>query len=209
MSRLNNFYFKIITKQTQLIEPDKYHFIKVNFNYNKTEIYDCITDNYNLFTNQVNIIKKMLTFLTIPEKTFNNSRCIISCSLKEKCEQKILLDISRNKLVGFKQEGKSGYNCNIINLCIMIFIMELGPDYIRDIIENLDNITDDIFINHIDFTDINAKIVKSVSKKKYNHNILTNNSNNRICIDKINYKITNFLTEHGIFGPCTYKLPLR
>jgi len=209
MSRLNNIYFKIITKQTEMIEPHQYHLIKVNFNYNKTEIEDCIKDDFNLFTNQVNTIGKMLTFLTIPEKTFNNSRCIISCSLKEKCKEKILKDFERNNILYLKQEGKSGYNCNIINLCVMIFILDLGTQYIRNIIENLDNITDDIFINHMDFNDINRTIVGIVSNRTYNNNILSNNSNNKWSIDEINDEITTFLHDHGLFSSCTYKLPLR
>ena len=89
----------------------------------------------------------------------------------------------------------------------MIFIQKLGPEYISNIINNLDNIKDDIFINKMDFSHVNKEIIDYINGK-YNNNILNNILGNKLIIHHIQKYVNTFITTHGVFAPCTYRLPL-
>jgi hypothetical protein len=153
----------------------------------------------------------MITFLTTPENTFNDSRCIKSCKIDKLCPKEIQDTFYKTKEFNLKETANGGENCNIINLCLMIFINELGPEYISNIIKNLDNISDDIFINEMDFSALNTEILDFVNEEsnKYNRNILNNVLNTKIIIKQINIKIQEYLVSHGVFAECNYTLPIK
>ena len=200
----------MITKRKELVLQKDYHFIQTNFNNITNTIDNCVEDNFNILSNQRNILHKIIFFLTLPEKTLNDSRCVKSCRIGL-CTEGILSDITTTGKLHLKQNSPDGNNCNIINLCLMIFINELGPQYISNIIQNLDNITEDIFINTMDFIEINTEISNDSNKQltKYNRNILNNVLNTKIMIEKIHIKIERYLESTGVFAPCTYDLPIK
>jgi hypothetical protein len=212
--RINKFLYRMITKKNKKKIPEAdWHFIQFNFNFDREtqNKYNCIRNDFNLFSNQYHLIDKMTTFLTTPEKTFNNSRCVKSCDIlhfiKNDCAEEIQKGLSDTGIFPLKQKDNTGDNCNIINLCLMIFIQKLGPEYISNIINNLDNIKDDIFINKMDFSNVNKEIIDYINGR-YNNNILNNILGNKLIIHHIQKYVNTFITTHGVFGPCTYRLPL-
>lgn len=210
IDRLNNFLYQMITKRKEPVLQKDYHFIQTNFNDITNTIDSCVQDNFNILSNQHNILHKIMFFLTLPEKTLNDSRCVKSCHIGS-CTEGILSDITTTRKFHLKQDSPDGDNCNIMNLCLMIFINELGPEYISNIIQNLDNITEDIFINTMDFSEINTEISNGSNeqRKKYNRNILNNVLNTKIMIEQMRIKIEQYLESHGVFVPCTYVLPIK
>jgi len=213
IDRLNQFLYRIITTQKDNITRDRYHFIKKNFYMVKTEIKKCLYDNFNLFTNQDNVMHKLVVFLTTPEKTFNNSRCITSCSINNfgnNCTDDI--NEAYTKTYGqlhIKQTGIDGYYCNLINLCFMIFINEIEPQYLDNLIKNLDTLhIDRLYKNSINFDTINSELSEYISSLRFNNNVLNNLLNNKLIINKINKMIETFLKTNGLFVPCNYSLPI-
>jgi hypothetical protein len=211
IERLNIFFYKLITGHQTDPTPDKYHFVQKNYRSIRSNIEDERTlrsNGFNIFTNQHYLLKKILLFLTTPENAFNDARCVRSCSLNEQqCIQKIKkkYDKSGGEL-HIKQPGPTGKNCNMVNLCLMIFINELGDKYIENLILNLETISEDIlfYSNDHTFDTLNDEISETVSQQTYNSNILNNILNNRIAINKINEKIGEFLKRDGLFSPCRY-----
>jgi hypothetical protein len=213
--RINNFLYRLITKRTDTITEKEYHFIPKNYYYSNV-VKDpdfCIKRDYNLFSNQHNLIAKVITFISVPEQTFNYARCMKSCKLSydHKCIQEIRDNyIHDKKSFNLKQKGEDGYNCNIINLCLMIFINKLGPEYISNIIYNLDNISlEKLNINQTNFDEFHTEILDCYNKLNHS-NVIENIINNKAINDKfvsIKKKIQNLL-DTGLLGPCNYELPL-
>ena len=214
IDRINKFLYKIITNQDPA-EGFKPHFIQKNFNppkEEKKEVEYCEKKDFNIFNNQYNIISKMFVFLTVPEKTYNNSRCAKSCKINSVCQTDIKNKFDETAEFHLKEtNGNQGDNCNIINLFIMFIINELGNEYISKIIENLDNINDDIFINSIDFTEIHTQITDLVNEQKleYNTNIIYNIKQAQVIANKVYNKIEEFILKNGLFSECKYELPLK
>ena len=212
IDRLNQFLYRIITNQKDNITPDRYHFIKKNFYMVKTEIKKCLYDDFNLFTNQDNIMHKLIVFLTTPEKTFNNSRCIKSCPINNfgsNCPDEINQAFTKTGKLHIKEAGTDGYNCNLINLCFMIFINELPPEYLDNLIKNLDTLNlDRLYKNSMNFDGLNSELSEYISSLRFNNNVLNNLLNNKLIINKINKIIETFLKTKGLFIHCNYSLPL-
>jgi len=213
IDRLNQFLYRIITTQKDNITPDRYHFIKKNFYMVKTEIKNCLYPDFNLFTNQDNVMHKLIVFLTTPEKTFNNSRCIKSCPINNfnsNCTDEI--NEAYTKTYGkfyIKETGTDGYNCNLINLCFMIFINEIEPHYLDNLIKNLDTLDlDRLYKNSMNFDGLNSELSEYISSLRFNNNVLNNLLNNKLIINKINKMIERFFETNGLFVPCNYSLPI-
>jgi len=221
IDRINNLIYRIITQNITYTSGEDIHFININFRSERDDHMSfCVDNNFSMFTNQFIPIDKMIRFLSLPEKsTFNKSRCAKSINISEK----INIDsemMNNNKF-------QKGEQCNIINACIMIFIYELGVDYISNIVKNLDNISEDNLLHNtsIDFDSIDIKIkerlvmtlkyfenMKDGSDEEgtdYNQNIF----NNILLINQMKViiimTIMEFISEHGVFSKCTYVLPLK
>jgi hypothetical protein len=163
-------------------------------------------NNFNIFNNQYNLLFKMITFLTTPEHTFNNSRCLISCPLTGSCPSKIKqIYEEKNKL--HDKETELSENCNMINLVLLILINEIEEEYIDNLIQYLNLIDlDYLFYNQYNFNKLNNEISEFVSLQQYNNNIINNYLNNQLIIEYLVEKISNFLITDGIFGPMKFRL---
>jgi hypothetical protein len=217
IDRLNNILYRLITKKTDIITKKEYHFIANNYyfsNIEQTHNYlFCIQRDYNFFDSQSNLIDKVVNFLTVPEKTNNYARCMKLCRISpndNKCIEEIRGKYIYDKKNNLKQSGKDGYNCNIINLCLMIFINQLGPEYVSNIIYNLENISlDKLFVNQTNFDEFHTEILDL-------NNILNQNNviGNIINTKKIKYKLgliknkIHNLLQTGLLSACCYELPL-
>lgn len=223
IDRINNLIYIIITQNTTDTHRGEDHFININFKSTRARKFgpNCINDNnYSMFSNQFLPIDKIMRFLSLPEKsTFNKSRCAKSINISEQ----INIDSETTQNNKFQK----GEHCNIINACIMIFIYELGDDYISNIVQNLDNISEDRLLHDItiDFHSINMNIKEKLSMTlddlkymneemgeegtDYNNNIF----NNILLINQMKVivilTIMEFISIHGIFSKCTYVLPLK
>jgi len=213
IDRFNQLLYRMITNKKEIITKDKYHIYKKNFFLNNTDIESCLYDDFNLFLNQDNILRKLTIFLTTPEKTFNTSRCIKSCpitNMHSTCPSKIKLKLQETGNIQIKEPGKDGYNCNIINLFLMICINELEPQYLNNILVNLDFINDNLlFMNDtIDYNLLNRQIIDYILSLTYNTNLLNNILNNKLIINKINDILGDFLKTEGLLQKCNYILPI-
>ena len=218
IDRINKFLYKTITNQDPPEKIEEPHFIQRNFDPIKNEELDndddyCGKENFNIFSNQRDLHFKMFTFLTIPENTNNKSRCAKSCDMRwPDCPLDIQTKFNTTNEFQLKDTTENvGENCNIMNLFIMLLINELGPAYISNIITNLDNINDDIFINSMDFTEINRQILAFMNEQKlvYNNNIIHNIKHTRIITRDVYEKMEEFILKNGLFSKCTYQLPLK
>lgn len=209
VQRLNIFFYHIITKQRTELTPDKYHFIQQNYPVFKNKIENIRSNDFNIFMNQHSLFEKVLTFLTTPEKTLNHSRCVRSCSVSVKddaCFTEVKKTYDADGQLHVKQPGTTGNNCNLINLCLMLFINELGDEYIENFILNLDKIDSEIlfYLNDHTFDTFNDEIMEFVNHQTYNSNLLNNILNTKSAIHEINAKIVQFLNRDGLFSPCRY-----
>jgi hypothetical protein len=209
--KINQFFYRLITKQVNTINEHSYHFKQTNYRYEPIN-HDCSTDGFRLFQNQKNLMNKILNFLTTPEETLNKSRCIMACSLEDNhCVNFLLQDTVDNegKVLSLKQNDKGGgKNCNMINLFLMYSIYKLGPLYIENIIKNLDNIDETrLFNNVINFDTLNQEIYDIMNKTK-SASVLTSWFINKFYQNKIFKKINEFILSHGIFADCTYEIPV-
>jgi hypothetical protein len=209
VQRLNIFFYQIITKQRTELTPDKYHFIQQNYPVFKNNIENIRSNDFNIFMNQHSLFEKVLTFLTTPENTLNDSRCVRSCSVSVKdhdCFTEVKKTYDTDGQLHEKQPGTTGNNCNLINLCLMLFINELGDDYIEIFIVNLDKIDSEIlfYLNDHTFDTLNDEILEFVNHQTYNSNLLNNILNTKSAIHEINAKIDQFLNRDGLFSPCRY-----
>jgi hypothetical protein len=209
--KINQFFYRLITKKTNTITEDSFHFKQTNYRYKPLK-YDCSADGFRLFQNQKNLMTKVFSFLTTPEKTLNKSRCIITCSLEDSYCVKFLLQDSvdnEGKVLSLKQNGQlDGKNCNMINLFLMNSIYKLGPSYIENIIKNLDNIDETrLFDNVINFDTLNQEIYDIMNKTK-SASVLTSWFVNKVNQNKIIKKINEFILSNGIFADCAYNIPL-
>ena len=112
----------------------------------------------------------------------------------------------------------------------MICINTLTPDYISNMIENLDNINEQmLFKNSNDMTEINNNIKeKSKQYSQNSQNIFNNILVNKLIMDKtkqlsqniandifVNRLIINYLKDSikdilsTLLKPCTYELPFK
>jgi hypothetical protein len=215
IERVNIFFYQIITKQRIDPTPDKYHFIQQNFYYS-SKIHPLPDDpnpetlrsnDFNIFMSQQYLLSKMIRCLTLPEDSFNNVRCIMSCGLTDRdCAQNIKKNHDEHGDFHIKQPGPGGENCNMVNFCLMMFINELGDTYIENIILSLETINEDIlfYSNDHTFDTINDEISEFITQQPYNGNILNNISINKKVIEKISEKIGEFLKRDGLFSPCRY-----
>lgn len=211
IERLNILFYQLITGHRTDPTPDKYHFVQKNYRSIRSNIEDERTlrsNGFNIFTNQHYLFIKILLFLTTPENAFNDSRCVRSCKLNERQSiQKIKkkYDKSGGEL-HIKQPGPTGENCNMVNFCLMMFINELGDEYIENLILNLETINEDIlfYSNDHTFDALNDEISEVVNQQTYNSNVLNNILSTKTVIDEINTKIIQFLKRDGLFSPCRY-----
>ena len=211
IERLNIFFYQLITGHRTDLIPDKYHFVQKNYRSIRSNIEDERTlrsNGFNIFTNQHYLLIKILLFLTTPENAFNDARCVRSCSLDAKqCVQKIKKKYDRNGgELHIKQPGPTGENCNMVNFCLMMFINELGDEYIENLILSLETINEDIlfYSNDHTFDTLNDEISEVVNQQTYNNNLLNNILSTKTVIDEINKKIVQFLKRDGLFSPCRY-----
>jgi len=215
LERINNFFYQLITKDKKTINKSEYHFIQQNYNIIDTGINRCLQNDFNLFINQDNLLYKLIGFLTVPEMSYNNSRCIQSCPINnptygKSCTDEIKRNFEITRELHFKQPSIEGENCNLINLCLMIFINELGPEYLSNMIQNIDKINvDQLFLNQTNFHDLNTLITQFVSEKVYNNNILNHILMNKLLIEDVIEKIMEYISQNGIFGPCQYVIPIQ
>jgi len=214
IDRLNQLLYRLITNKKDIITKDIYHIYKKNFYKPDIEVKTCLNDDFNIFSNQTNILLKLFIFLTIPEQTFNQSRCLRSCPITNnwqvKCPAEIQEKMVEKGKLYIKEEGKNGLNCNIINLFLMNCIDKLDPEYLDDLIQNLDNPNlKKLFINNsIDFMSMNREISSYAGSLNYNTNIFNNLLNNKLIGNKINETLELFLKTQGLFNNCNYTLPL-
>ena len=215
LERINNFFYQLITKDKNPVNKSEYHFIQQNYNIIDNGINRCLQNDFNLFTNQDNLLYKLIGFLTVPEMSYNNSRCIQSCPINnptygKSCTDEIKRNLEISGELHFKQTGVESENCNVINLCLMIFINELGPEYLSNMIQNIDKINlDQLFLNQTNFHDLNTLITQLVSEKVYNNNILNHMLMNKLIIEAVIKKIMEYIIQNGIFVPCRYVIPLQ
>jgi hypothetical protein len=89
-------------------------------------------------------------------------------------------------------------------------IDKLDPEYLDDLIQNLDNPNlKKLFINNsIDFMSMNREISSYAGSLNYNTNIFNNLLNNKLIGNKINETLELFLKTQGLFNNCNYTLPL-
>lgn len=215
IERVNIFFYQIITKQRIDPTPNKYHFIQQNFYYS-SKIHPLPDDpnpqtlrsnDFNIFMSQHYLLSKMIKCLTLPEDSFNNVRCIISCGLNDQdCAQGIKKNHDAHGDFHIKEPGPLGTNCNMVNFCLMMFINELGDTYIENLILSLETINEDIlfYSNDHTFDTINDEISEFITQQPYNGNILNNISINKEVIHKINEKVEQFLKRDGLLSPCRY-----
>ena len=207
VQRLNIFFYQIVTKQRTELTPDKYHFIQQNYPVFENNIENIRSNDFNIFMNQYSLFEKVLTFLTTPEHTHNDSRCVRSCTVKDnECFKEIKNMYDKDGQLHVKQPGTTGNNCNLINLCLMLFINEIGDEYIENFIVNLDKIDSEIlfYLNDYTFDALNDEILEFVNHQTYNSNILNNILNTKSAIHEINAKIVQFLKRDGLFSPFRY-----
>jgi hypothetical protein len=157
----------------------------------------------------------MIGFLTIPEKSYNDSRCAKTCPinhsiyLNESCTENIKKNYDLFSELHFKQSGVEGENCNLINLCLMIFINEIEPQYLSNMIQNLDNINvEQLFENRNTYESINREILDIMDERSNSPNILNRIVVNKLLSKKVTNKIIKFIIENGLFGPCRYVIPI-
>jgi len=217
IERVNIFFYQIITGQRNNPAPDEYHFIQKNYYYSKQYSLpfpyeypnsDTVrSTDFNIFMSQHYLLSKVIKFLTLPEDSFNNVRCIRSCGLND---NECIPDIRRNfHLSGqlhIKEPAPLGTNCNLVNFCLMMFINELGDEYIENLILSLETINEDIlfYSNDHTFDTLNDEISEIVTQQTYNSNIFNNILNNQFVIKKINEKVKQFLRRDGLLSPCKY-----
>ena len=214
IERVNIFFYQIITKQRIDPTPDKYHFIQQNFFYSKNySLPDDPTpetlrsNGFNIFMSQHYLLIKMIRCLTMPEDSFNSVRCIMSCGLNDRgCVQDIKKNHDEHREFHIREPAPLGTNCNLVNFCLMMFIHELGDEYIENLILSLDTINEDIlfYSNDHTFDTLNDEISEFINQQPYNGNILNNVSINKEVIEKISEKIGEFLKRDGLFSPCRY-----
>jgi hypothetical protein len=213
IDRLNQLLYRVITNKTDTLSRDVYHIYKKNFYLPDIKIETCLNDDFNVFSNQTNILLKLIIFLTIPEKTFNRSRCLKSCPITiwgSNCPEEIQKKMQEKGILYIKEAGKDGFNCNLINLFLMNTINKLEPEYLNNLIKNLDNPNlERLYINNsIDYMSINQEISSYVRSLNYNSNIFNNLLNNKLIGNKINITIETFLKTQGLLNNCNYDLPL-
>ena len=229
INRSNNLIYRLFTKKTDVLTLDKYHYVQKHFMYlNISSNNNCLGNDFNLFQNQEDLLNKLIIFLTLPEDTLNNSRCIKKCRLiLSQCNEISMENIINNRL---KITGIDGENCNIINLFLMICINKLSPEYILNMIQNLDNIDEQmLFKNNNDMTKINNNIKeKSKQFSENSQNIFNNILVNKLIMNKtkqlsqniandifVNRLIINNLKDSIkdilsiLLEPCTYRLPFK
>jgi hypothetical protein len=211
IERLNIFFYQLITKQLIDPTPDKCHFIQKNYSCIRPEVEDeraLRSNGFNIFMNQQPLLDKVMLFLTTPENAFNDARCVRSCSLSSReCVQKIKKKYDKNGgEFHIKQPGPTGENCNMVNFCLMMFINELGDEYIENIILSLETINENIlfYSNDHTFDTLNDEISEIATQQTYNSNILNNILSTKKVIDDINTKIVEFLHRDGLLSPCRY-----
>ena len=215
IERVNIFFYQIITKQRTDLTADKYHFIQQNFYYSSKK-YSLPDDpnpetlrsnGFNIFMSQHYLLSKMIYCLTMPEESFNNVRCIMSCGLNDRdCVQDIKKNHDEHREFHIREPAPLGTNCNLVNFCLMMFINELGDKYIENLILSLETINEDIlfYSNDHTFDTLNDEISEFITQQPYNGNILNNVSINKEVIEKISEKIGEFLKRDGLLSPCRY-----
>jgi hypothetical protein len=217
IERVNIFFYQIITGQRNNPAPDEYHFIQKNYYYSKQYslpfpyIYpnsDTLrSTDFNIFMSQHYLLNKVIKFLTLPEDSFNNVRCIRSCGLNDNdCIPDIRRNLHLSGELHIKEPAPLGTNCNLVNFCLMIFINELGDEYIENLILSLETINEDIlfYSNDHTFDTLNDEISEIATQQTYNSNIFNNILNNQFVIKKINEKVDQFLRRDGLLSPCKY-----
>ena len=216
IERVNIFFYQIITGERNDPTRDKYHFIQKNYFYSKhyplplpddTPSLETLRSNdFNIFMSQHFLLTKVIKFLTLPEDSFNNVRCIRTCGLNDECIPDIKKNHEDHGEFHIREPAPLGTNCNLVNFCLMMFINELGDNYIENLILNLETISEDVlfYSNDHTFDTLNDEISETVSQQTYNSNILNNILSTKTVIDEINNKIDQFLKRDGLFSPCRY-----
>jgi hypothetical protein len=217
IERVNIFFYRIITGQRNNPVPDEYHFIQKNYYYSKQYSLpfpyeypnpDTLrSTDFNIFMSQHYLLSKVIKFLTLPEDSFNNVRCIRSCGLNDNdCIPDIRRNVHLSGELHIKEPAPLGTNCNLVNFCLMMFINELGDEYVENLILSLETINEDIlfYSNDHTFDTLNDEISEIATQQTYNSNILNNILSTKTVIDAINTKIVDFLRRDGLLSPCKY-----